>query len=1034
MATRYTKPTTLQPIDNFFKLDFQQMATPILAREAEYKETQQGITDYYSELAKKNFIDQDNLILEERKNKLFEAEQALRDEANGDLSDPNYQRKLDTLFQKESNALFYKNAAKTYENYQLWQKFNADFMIKNGYAPEEWQDPFRDALSNYKGGEVESLTFTGIEGRLPTKEKAVEWLNNRINILKEEEEIFVEKRNGVPIILSKGGIQWGKAEIKKLADEFLQGSPYLAQEKKAFYNNPTLMASYGNDFDKYYNESLLESIGGLLEIDFETEHFKGQGPSDKTYRDVDAKIKKKREAEAKAKGDEEVIYNDPTIIEGVQIGDAAFGYVTRQVAYKGIERYDAEAEVAINGAFDENGNRLSESMSQQVQRELGLPDLEDGGDPVRVKQSKIEGYGAVVDLEIDLPPGPDGKRETISLSSKDLARVYAELPERVKDRLGTAWVGIQNRMIDYQVSKNEADKIRELDLQFQKEAFGDEWQKYNHEGLSGVATKKAKGKTAEAVRVLNEEIYSGRFQTPGGIMTADVGSDLYYSQLSNTLIANLTPEQVQDIIGGEGYLKADDVKGSAILGPYALAGMALADKLGMYEKDRVRNQLKDVSESGELSAPKLLEKFEKYKLANEAAASPGSKYHRYLKKFTDEFTRGRDKSGNLNPVEGDPRLTGIKSRASTIVSFNGGKKTEDDHYFKGLVSAISQSLNAENILLFDAKTNTTATDDDYADLKPVFDSKDGDLKAEGFRIYGLNVDNFGVNILITSNKSGKIYEWRDQDSIEKHLANEGLFDYKLMSTMKGLAKSFEDTDKELYPTKLDEGQARSKYFGVVGDSEFSVPVEKLAIGEWGKDENGKEKYFPAGTYKYQSIRPNGGTTYANNHMGIALAYYTDKAYVIDTTKNLDDISDDDFAYISGVSKFKSEGRKKMSPELKQGFQNYDGFAGPLEFTSAYRPAWNPLYGNHKSKHGAGMAADIRLRNKSDNDIKELVRDMLDPSGWMAQNNMRMYIEAPAGDKEYLRLLKLVEDIEGAETLFRNEGDGLHAHFEYITEL
>ena len=247
-----------------------------------------------------------------------------------------------------------------------------------------------------------------------------------------------------------------------------------------------------------------------------------------------------------------------------------------------------------------------------------------------------------------------------------------------------------------------------------------------------------------------------------------------------------------------------------------------------------------------------------------------------------------------------------------------------------------------------------------------------------------------------------------------------------MQTMKAAAKSFEDTSLERYPT-MEPGQARSKYFGHIGGADFTQPVEKLAIGE----EDAKGNYWAAGSYKYESIRPNEPDTYARELLTISYAYWTDKAFVIESTQNLDDITDADFAHVNGVAQIKDSSRRKMSPELKTAFQNYGGEAGDLWFTRTYTPAWAALNGNLDSRHGFGSAADVRLKDKSDAQLEWLIKDSRKPDGWMAANGIRMWIEAEAGNTKYNELRKKYGNTKNQGSLFRNEGSGLHAHFEFI---
>ena len=56
---RFTQTSVIQPEDNFFKLDFKQLAAPILKKDQEFQDQRAGINSFFTELDNIQFLDKD---------------------------------------------------------------------------------------------------------------------------------------------------------------------------------------------------------------------------------------------------------------------------------------------------------------------------------------------------------------------------------------------------------------------------------------------------------------------------------------------------------------------------------------------------------------------------------------------------------------------------------------------------------------------------------------------------------------------------------------------------------------------------------------------------------------------------------------------------------------------------------------------------------------------------------------------------------------------------------------------------------------
>jgi hypothetical protein len=108
---RYHQFGQTDPTSNFFKLDYQMLAQPILKADQEYKDTQATYDAYLQRMSSQEVHPEDVPGLLGRITSLQEKEKSLRTSVEGDILNPIYQEGIRNLFTSEMKDPWYRKAA-----------------------------------------------------------------------------------------------------------------------------------------------------------------------------------------------------------------------------------------------------------------------------------------------------------------------------------------------------------------------------------------------------------------------------------------------------------------------------------------------------------------------------------------------------------------------------------------------------------------------------------------------------------------------------------------------------------------------------------------------------------------------------------------------------------------------------------------------------------------------------------------------------------------------------------------------------------
>jgi hypothetical protein len=133
--SRYDQYTRFQPQDNYFRLDYEMMAAPILKADKEFQDLDAKTFETIQTFADQEVLPGDMPDLESRLTKLRADEAAFREKSGGNILDPMYRDAMKDRFLGEVGDSWYKQTAWTKTQAEERQKIRNEFIAKNGYAP-----------------------------------------------------------------------------------------------------------------------------------------------------------------------------------------------------------------------------------------------------------------------------------------------------------------------------------------------------------------------------------------------------------------------------------------------------------------------------------------------------------------------------------------------------------------------------------------------------------------------------------------------------------------------------------------------------------------------------------------------------------------------------------------------------------------------------------------------------------------------------------------------------------------------------------
>lgn len=264
---RFTQTEIYKPDLNNFKLNYDQLKEPIIAKQNEYNAFQTGLDDYYQKLMSTAVDEKDIPTLQAKVDNLIAEEKALRDTVKGDLTNPRYQEEIKNRLRAESNDIFYKNAAWNKTQFQKDADARAAYRAKYGEDPAAWQDGTTEFKDNFiNSAESGTYTSTGIIERLPFTPKAMEYLKPAITKKLEKEGYSFDEDpvTGRRVMVSATGQRMTKKELRTILEgnnEIMDGVE-IDQMRKDYEDKVNKGIIDPNEFPTFdsYLDDTIESI------------------------------------------------------------------------------------------------------------------------------------------------------------------------------------------------------------------------------------------------------------------------------------------------------------------------------------------------------------------------------------------------------------------------------------------------------------------------------------------------------------------------------------------------------------------------------------------------------------------------------------------------------------------------------------------------------------------------------------------------------------------------------------------------------
>lgn len=1037
MATgRYHQFGVTDPTSNFFKLDYQMLAQPILKADQEYKQMDDAYHQFNQQLSAKEVLPGDVPALNNRVKSLQDAEKKLRDNVSGDILDPRYQEGLRGMIQKESQDNFYRGASWNLNLYKQNQEDRRRHTEKFGESPDAWQDPTGTFFNNYQGFDKSGFAASNpIDPRYPYHEKAVEFaepmIKKKIDTGEWKEKTVIDGQgNSTKFLVYANQAAVPKSEIKKVIklSTIGDGSKPWNQLQTIYENSPDLQKQYPT-FEEYYNDGVLESVASSLSYKWADQS---------TIREVNGSYGTDSSSSTKTKALKEKLTSDKIdlkINEGAKDwapgASNPLGYPDMKLAMKARNYYSSAASDIINGYYirDEQGNRIhTGGLEDRVYQQLGIPKNNDKGISVNVSpKSDSDDMGVYVSYT-----SKDGVQRTVDILSGEGLLRKNEMPDEIQEKMTDVMLSASSDAARYTALKHQENEINRFQEKALIEAFG--------------AKQGAVIKGGGFIYALSSDQRIKLYQSPSykvsnqllSLVTkgAGVNSQAIYSALGTSPEMNIF---------------ADDIAVKVL--------KQISDGFGINEKDwnpkgttdqaAVENFVKVFTQErrkGAISANETQEfgkNIADY-LASDILTKDGDKRIKtYQQLWKDQWSKGLNE--NMEPLTTEANASGVKSAPKLIYYYNQTGTTEEassGKFWKGgkdlLAAEMGYSVGADgnqkatfsNLELFQYNSN-----EQVKDYSRFADPKNWDL-------VGIAVDDEGFNIIIKDNnpvKKGQDswIEIRNRDMVIDYMVQAGMGPQLVFDTTKQMLKGFEDDsnsdNKEFSPVQADVeamqpyGVGRTRGAAIIGQGIFERPVMKLESTYI--DPVTKEKH-PPGTFKYYSLAQE-KYIYTKDPVEVSKTYLMDRDFVLNGQGNeYQGFSKDTFGGKINISKdILTSGTntlaKPMMTILTEAIVNDPLLPGTLTMTDATRVKGEALAkANPTSAHLMGNAVDFAVRKA--NGIDESISDFFFQKYAELKDVARVTLEFPTNHP----LAKKYAEKYGDFVSIEQHATGPHIHIEY----
>lgn len=255
------KPVQQPEIVKPFTLPFNEMYTALKDKQAAYDIEADKSDALFTTLGSiQNLLPKDLMTHRDKMSNLLAQEEALRDQAGGDLARPEYKQGLRKLIMSTAMDPFYPTAMGNYQTVTEQYLPAYQEMVKSGVTPEDWQhngDFYDKYVKGYDGaidpeGNINRLEFQGISPQ-------GNYLGKAADLTKE---IIAQKYGNIKwdpslgVYVNESGVKLTEEDIRQTLwsnKNLLEATPdYELYRKKFFYNNPSATEE---DFNKHLDDS-----------------------------------------------------------------------------------------------------------------------------------------------------------------------------------------------------------------------------------------------------------------------------------------------------------------------------------------------------------------------------------------------------------------------------------------------------------------------------------------------------------------------------------------------------------------------------------------------------------------------------------------------------------------------------------------------------------------------------------------------------------------------------------------------------------
>lgn len=1053
MITRFEQQGVTQHTGKFFTLNYDQLKEPILAQDEEYKATVDAWQTYSENIAAKDYLPQDMEVAQQKREDLYQQESALRQSVGGDLLDPRYQSGMRALTLKEASDPFYKNAAYNYKMYHEvhlpeWQ----EYMSKNKELPSDWQNSYGARMKNYQGALSDGkIEYSPIEGRIPFQESAVEFLKPILTKKLSHHELQTREMRTpdgrkISYLVKKGGARLTRDDIKEMMKgSTLYGRAY-EQLQMDFAESPQLNTQY-KDFQDYFNNGVLDSIGAVLEYDWSEETFQSWTPRDDKFGS-----RKTRSIRPRTGGKKDFKIRMSADLE-VQGAASPVGLPDHQRTMQAEHYYHSQKRDFLNGYtdYDDEGNIIQHPPLDTKIMTYLVADVDMSiAEGMKVEVAPLSGTNQ---LSINLTyKDPLGNERTIDMLGPDAWRRKSELPEELRNNFDEAWLAAHEASSDYTKMESVVQQISDFKNRAGSVAFTDaKWSEMNQKAraqdvspfVAILTPNERKELIKSPLVMMAEALQQGRLDELG---IPDLGNAGSSTPLITGFASDTGGGSIQDVQAVD-YSK-DLVEFSKMLGidtetwKRSPGEAVYREDLAFFMQEIERRQ-----EQGSLYIPGDLTKQAQAQKALEIKEKAGdTDVKEYLQAFSDNWQYGVD--FDLNRRSDEQNLSGVRQQTRQIYHFNQANSTgseSGDQFRKAANELIGNALAAKTggdsdqsstfsaVPIYNFHTNKEA---DASEYKKLGMTEEGE--PVGYSLVGFAVDDEGFNIVLRMNddalgdKQTNYFEIRDENMVRNIMVASGMGNELALETMRKAITGFQiGENDDFVGNEMSRGQSRSAAVSEIGLGMVKRPVERLMYPA--KDPV-TGRVHPEGTFKYYSLSKK-KHIYATSMSDITNEFFQDESYVLNRSGEMSSVTPDTFdGQIDGIDSLMSTGHNMLHSTMIDVLTSFANSStrpgGSLRMTSAFRDSAHPLsLENPRSPHMLGRAADFSVK-KSDGSLnEELIDWFFDQYNELRDLGIKVQVEFPSATHEKYREFAQKYNEDFVRPVKHATGIHVHVHYD-----